>query len=99
MKIKLVLFLVSNFCRVLNVVCFLLGNSLASDARELPRRKHTTFKTQQKFEIKNTSLLWGANCKTHSTIRKTPNQDIKFRRQEITQMKAYKLLFLECVRT
>jgi hypothetical protein len=32
------LFLISNFCRVLNAVCFLLGNS---PAFELPRRKHT----------------------------------------------------------
>jgi hypothetical protein len=30
-----------------------------SDAGELPRRKRTTFRTQQKFEIKNTDLfLW-----------------------------------------
>ena len=46
------LYTISNFCRVLNVVCFLLGNSpaseysdageLHSDAGELPRRKHTT---------------------------------------------------------
>jgi len=39
-------FLISNFRHVLNAVCFLLGNSLASefyisDAGELPRRKHT----------------------------------------------------------
>ena len=31
-------------------VCFLLGNSPAS---ELPRRKHTTFRTRRKFKIKN----------------------------------------------
>jgi len=59
-----------------------------SDARELPRRKHTTFRTQQKFEIKNNSPLWGGNCNTHSTIRKTPNEE-KFRRWGITQKKAY----------
>jgi hypothetical protein len=34
------------------VACFLLGNSSAS---ELPRRKHKTFRTRQKFEIKNVS--------------------------------------------
>jgi len=28
-----------------------------SDARELPRRKHKTFRTQQKFEIKNYKLI------------------------------------------
>jgi hypothetical protein len=34
--------LISNFCRVLNAVCFRLGNSPASELpRELPRRKHT----------------------------------------------------------
>jgi len=38
------LFLISNFRRVMNVVCFLLGNSPASVAREVPRRKHTTTK-------------------------------------------------------
>jgi len=40
------MFLSSNFCHVLNVVCFLLGNSpasvMCSDAGELPRRKHMT---------------------------------------------------------
>ena len=29
-----------------------------SDARELPRRKHTTFRTRRKFEIKNTFLMF-----------------------------------------
>jgi hypothetical protein len=33
-------------------------------ARELPRRKHTTFRTRQKFEIKNTSPLLRGNCMT-----------------------------------
>jgi len=37
------------------VVCLLLRNSLASnsDGGELSRRKHTTFRTRRKFEIKN----------------------------------------------
>jgi hypothetical protein len=42
------------------VVCFLLGNSPAvwiSNAGELPKRKHTTFRTLRKFEIKNTRYL------------------------------------------
>jgi hypothetical protein len=30
-------------------------------ARELPRRKHTTFRTWRKFQIKNTSPLLGEN--------------------------------------
>jgi hypothetical protein len=33
-----------------------------SDTGKLPRRKHTTFRTHRKFEIKNTSPLWGGNC-------------------------------------
>jgi hypothetical protein len=61
-----------------------------SDAVELPRRKHTTYRTRRKFEIGNTSPLWGGNCKTHSTIRKTPHQE-KFRRRGITQKKTYNI--------
>jgi hypothetical protein len=38
---------------ILNFVCFLLGDSLASEAGKSPRRKHTTFRTGQKFEIEN----------------------------------------------
>jgi hypothetical protein len=30
---------------------------------------------RQKFEIKNNSPLWEGNCKTHSIIRKTRDQD------------------------
>jgi len=41
-----------------------------SDAEELPKRKHTTFRTRRKFEIKNTSPLWGGNC-----IIQTPGND------------------------
>jgi hypothetical protein len=29
-----------------------------SDAGELPRRKHTTFRTWRKFEIKNTRMMF-----------------------------------------
>ena len=36
---KIGAFLISNFRRVLNVICFLLGDS---DAGESPKRKHTT---------------------------------------------------------
>jgi len=43
-RVANVIFLISNFRRVLSVVCFLLGNS---DAGELPRRKHTTSYSQQ----------------------------------------------------
>jgi hypothetical protein len=61
-----------------------------SGAVELPRRNHTTFRTWQKFEIKNNSPPGGGNCKTHSTIRKTPNQE-KFRSRGITQKKPYNI--------
>jgi hypothetical protein len=50
------------------VVCFLLGES--------PRRKRTTFKMWRKCEIKNYSTLWGENCKTHLTIRKTLDEQM-----------------------
>jgi len=30
----------------------------SADAGELPRRKHTTFRTRQKFEIKNAVFLF-----------------------------------------
>jgi len=36
------LFLISNFHHVMNVVFFLLGVSSASDAEESPKRKNTT---------------------------------------------------------
>ena len=39
--IYLIFYLISSFCRVQNVVCFLLGDSPASDARESPKRKQT----------------------------------------------------------
>jgi hypothetical protein len=50
----------SKYCKYISeniegVLCFLMGNSSASeDAGELPRIKRTTFRTRPKFEIKNT---------------------------------------------
>jgi len=94
-------FLISEFRHVLNVLCFFLGNSPASEfymhkynyikfrCRGITQKKAYTFKIWRKFKIKNNSPLWGGNCKTLSTIRKNLNQHIKFRRQGITQMKAY----------
>jgi len=40
------------------VVCFLLGNSPAS---ELPRREHTTFRTRRKFENKKNFPVYVMN--------------------------------------
>jgi hypothetical protein len=51
-------------------LCFLLGNSLASEFYmhwhiKLPRRKHTTFRTWRKFEIENSSdLLCGGSLES-----------------------------------
>jgi len=39
----------TNRLRKIYAVCFLLGNS---DAGELPRRKHTAYRTRRKFEIR-----------------------------------------------
>jgi len=39
-----------------------------SDARELPRTKHTTFRTRQKFEIKNANFHYFINTELHMTI-------------------------------
>ena len=59
-------FLISNFRHVLNVVCFLPGNSLASefensDAGELHRRKHT----KRKFA----KLSLSYSCRDHWQCR------------------------------
>jgi hypothetical protein len=44
-------------CRNTPLYC-LLGNSPASEfSGELPRRKHATFRTRRKFEIKNNFIL------------------------------------------
>jgi hypothetical protein len=50
-----------------------------TDAGELPRRKHTTYRTRRKFEIKNTSTLWGGNCNNRCrgiTQKKTYNKGV-----------------------
>jgi len=45
-----------------------------SDAGELPRRKHTTFRTQQKFEIKNVvkffEMFTCPTCKQHEVTNR-----------------------------
>jgi hypothetical protein len=62
---------------------------LNSDAGELPRKKHTTYRTWQKFEIKNTSSLWGGNCKKRWNRQSVPKRRyLKFRCRGITQKKA-----------
>ena len=46
-----------------------------SDAGEIPKRRHTRFKTWPKFEIKNTSPLWGGYCKAYTSLRETSHQE------------------------
>ena len=46
------LFLISNFCRVLNVVCFLLGNSVASEFY-MPTFRNTLFRLHRWVGVKN----------------------------------------------
>jgi hypothetical protein len=49
------LFLISNFRRVLNVVCFLLGNSPASEFY-MPTFQNTLFQFHRQVGVKNTYL-------------------------------------------
>jgi hypothetical protein len=46
---------------------------MLSDAEELPIRKHTTFRTRRKFEIKNNAFLYFHKW----NILYVPNTDIK----------------------
>ena len=79
--------------RVFKKLRFRRGNSVPKRrhikfrSRGISRRKHTTFRTWRKFEIKNTSSLWGGNCKTHSSIQKTPFQ----KKEQCTETSAYKI--------
>ena len=70
--------------RRLNVVCrrfgtlcsIFIGRWLCEDAGELPRRKHTTFRTRRKFEIKK--LVFLDTVILRFTINKTCNEDLQF---------------------
>jgi hypothetical protein len=46
-------FFVNNSPRLLYVFFWVIPRRLNSDVGELPRRKHTTFRTRRKFEIRN----------------------------------------------
>jgi hypothetical protein len=48
--------LISNFRRVLNVVCFLLGNSPASELY-MPTFRNTLFNIHRQVGVKNSSYL------------------------------------------
>ena len=69
--------MISNFRRVLNVVCFLLGNSPASEFY-MPKFLNTLF-----------HLHMGVVMKMEQSVPK--RRHIKFRRRGITQKKAYDL--------
>ena len=73
---KYVKFLVSNFHRVLNVVCFLAGNSPASEFY-MATFRNTLFHLYRKLGMKM----------EHSVPKR---RHIKFRCRGITQKKAYK---------
>ena len=55
-------FLISNFCRVLNIVCFLLGNSPASEFY-MPTFRNTLFHLHRLVGIEwlNLRIVWVAN--------------------------------------
>ena len=85
-------FLISNFRCVLNVVCFLLGNSLASEFYMLTFRNtlfHLHGRVGTKKLIFISTRLWRWN--RQSVLK---HWHIKFRCQGITQKKAYNTLSL-----
>jgi len=66
---------------------------------ELPRRKHRTYRTRRKFEIKNTSPLWGGKARhirmpmemEQTECSETPAYEIKmpgnYREENIQQQR------------
>jgi len=75
------LFLISNFHRVLNVLCFLLGNSPAPEF-DMPTFRNTLFHLHRRG---------GAYLPACEDGTSTKRRDIIFRRRGITQKKAYKM--------
>jgi hypothetical protein len=73
-------FLISNFRRVLYVVCFLMGNSPASEFC-MPTFRNTLFHLHRQVGV--TYLL----MKMEQSV--TKHRHIKFRRRGITQKKKY----------
>jgi len=55
--------------------CCILTFGWFPGAGDSPKNKNITLRSGRKFEIKNNSLLCGGNYLTHSTIRKTPDQE------------------------
>jgi hypothetical protein len=84
-------FLISKFRRVLNVVCFLLGNTPASKFY-VPTFRNTLFHLHRQVRMKNSSYVPAYEDGTEKSVPK--RRHIKFRRQGITQKKAYILWVL-----
>ena len=85
-------FLISNFRRVLSVVCFLLGNSPASEFY-MPTFRNTLFHLHRQVGVCRIlhipTCLWRWNRQCGPKRR-----HIKFRRRGITQEKAYNIVQL-----
>ena len=84
-------FLISNFCRVLNIVCFLLGNSLAYEFY-MPTFRNTLFHLHRQVGMKVPSYLpvslYLPACED-GTDSVPKCRHIKFRHWGITQKKVY----------
>jgi hypothetical protein len=77
------IFLISKFRRVLYVVCFLMGNSPASEFY-MPTFRNTLFRLYRQVSVEWPTCLWRWNRQSVSKRR-----HIKFRRRGITQKKTY----------
>ena len=73
----------TNFKTYINVICFLLGNSLASEFY-MPTFRNTLFHLHRRVDI--STRLWRWN--RQSVLKRW---HIKFRHQAITQKKAYNI--------
>jgi len=84
---QMYVFLISNFRLVLNVACFLLGNSPASESY-MPTFRNTLFRLHRQVGEHLPAYEDG----TDKSVPK--RRHIKFRRRGITQKKAYKCMFI-----
>ena len=80
-------FLISNFRLVLNFVCFLLGNSPASEFY-MPTFRNTLFYLHGRIGIKDQPINMEQNV--------PKRRHIKLRRRGITQTKAYNKMTSPC---
>jgi hypothetical protein len=86
---ELEVFLISNFRRVLNVVCFLFGNSPASEVY-MPTFRNTVFHFHRQVSVCRI-ILHTPTCLWRWNRQSVPKRrHINFRRRGITQKKTYK---------